>query len=177
MQEQIRWYAINVRVGAEVRLRESLSIKGCQVFLPTALEVRRYSDRLKRVDSPLFPGYLFARFDASKSLPFITTPGVHSIVSIDSVPWPIDDYEIEAIMKVVSSGASAIPWPFLNIGDKVKITFGPLTGVEGFLVRTNQKEQLVLSINLLQRSLAVEIDRSFIRPLVDYRSDFRRLSV
>jgi len=160
-----QWYAFKVRAGSEVRLSSALGRKGFDIFLPTYVEVRKYSDRLKNVNAPLFPGYLFSRLDVAKRLPVLKTPGVNSIVGPGGVPQPIEDNEIERIRKVVDSGGSAIPWPFLAAGDRVRIVFGPLAGVEGFLVRERDKARLVLSVHLLQRSISVEIDRTHIRPM------------
>ena len=159
------WYAVQVRTGGELRLRTTLERKGYETFLPTYLEVRRYSDRLKKIDTPLFPGYIFSRLDITKRLPILQTPDVHAIVSVSRVPQPIEEAEIDAIRSVVNSGTSALPWPYLQVGDRVVVTFGPLTGVEGFLVKIKDAERLVLSVNLLQRSIAVEVDRTYIKPL------------
>jgi transcription antitermination factor NusG len=159
------WYAFKVRTGGELRLRTSLEQKGFQIFLPTYLEVRKYSDRLKKVDAPLYPGYLFSRLDMADRLPILTTPGVESVVSIGGVPQPVDDSEIESILRVVDSESSAMPWPFLRVGDRVRIVYGALCGVEGFLVRVRDKDRLVLSCNLLQRSIAVEMDRTYVKPI------------
>jgi transcription antitermination factor NusG len=159
------WYAFKVRTGGELRLRTSLERKGFRIFLPTYLEVRKYSDRLKNVDAPLYPGYLFSRLDAADRLPILATPGVESVVSIGGVPQPVDDSEIEGILRVVDSGSCALPWPFLRVGDRVRIVHGPLSGVEGFLVRARNKDRLVISCNLLQRSISVEMDRTYIKPI------------
>ena len=159
------WYALQVRTGGELRLRTTLETKGYETFLPTYVEVRRYSDRLKKIDTPLFPGYIFSRLDITKRLPILQTPDVHAIVSVCRVPQPLEESEIDAIRSVVTSGASALPWPYLQVGDRVVVTFGPLKGVEGFLIKVKDQDKLVLSVNLLQRSLAVEIDRTHIRPL------------
>ena len=163
--EQLPWFALHVRTAAEPKIRDALMQKGHTVFLPTYLEVRRYSDRLKKIDSALFPGYMFARINTANGLPVLTTPGVHGIVCRSGAPAPVDESEIEAIRRVISAGDSAVPWPFLSAGDRVRIIYGPLTGVEGFLVRFRDKERLVISVNLLQRSLSVEINRSFIKPI------------
>ncbi len=160
-----RWYAFKVHTGGELRLRTSLERKGFRIFLPTYLEVRKYSDRLKKVDAALYPGYLFSRLDAADRLPILTTPGVESVVSIGGVPQPVDDSEIDSILRVIDSGVCAVPWPFLRVGDRVRIIHGALSGVEGFLVRVRDKDRLVLSCNLLQRSIAVEMDRTYIKPI------------
>src|SRR5258708_5307579 len=97
------WYAFKVRTSGELRVRAALEYKGYETFLPTQLEVRKYTDRLKKIDAPLFPGYIFSRLDVSKRLPLLTTPGVESIISMAGVPQPIPEQEIEAVRNVVES--------------------------------------------------------------------------
>lgn len=165
-QSHLPWYAVQVRTNAEQRLRNALSQKGYQVFLPTYLECRQYSDRVKKIDAPLFPGYLFCRLDADRRLPILTTPGVHSIVGQGGIPQPVEESEISDIQRALNSGASAIPWPYLRAGDSVEIKMGAFTGLHGVLVNVRGIDRLVLSIHLLQRSIAVEIDRTWVRPRV-----------
>jgi len=159
------WYAVKVRAGAEPRIALALEHKGFPIFLPTWTEPRPYSDRIKRVQSALFPGYLFSRLDTEHPLRLVTTPGVDCIVSMAGTPTPIDQSEIDAIIRVTQSGACLEPWPYLKTGDKVAIQFGALSGLEGVLVHSRSRDRLILSVHLLQRSLSVEIDRSWVRPL------------
>lgn len=159
------WYAVKVRVSGELKVKQALERKGYEIFLPTHRECRWYSDRIKKVDAALFPGYLFCRLDIDHRLPLLTTSGVESIVSVCGHPEPIEEAEIAAVQRVAGSKASAIPWPYLQTGDTVTIEFGSLAGLTGILVRSRGSEQLVLSVHLLQRSIAVEIDRTWIRPL------------
>lgn len=125
----------------------------------------KYSDRMKKVDVPLFPGYVFCRMDVTERLPVLKTPGVHSILGFDGEPSPVPDQEMVAIQRVVGSGASVGPWPFLKVGDRVRVERGAFTGVEGILISERGCDRLILSVEMLQRSVAVEIDRSWIRPL------------
>lgn len=159
------WYALKVRTAMEPRVKIALENKDLPVFLPTWQDCRRYSDRIKRVCTPLFPGYLFCRVNLSKRLPVLTTPGVDSIVGFGGEPCPIEDREIDSIRQAVDSGSSATPWPYLRAGETVRIQFGPLTGLEGIVTRADGKERLILSIHLLQRSIALEIERTHVRPL------------
>jgi transcription antitermination factor NusG len=159
------WYALKVRTGAEPRLKTTLQNKGYDVFLPTWLDCRRYSDRIKRVQASLFPGYLFCRIDISRRLPILTTTGVDFIVGCGGEPSPLDEGEISAIRRMVEANSGAIPWPYLHVGDRVRVQFGPFTGIEGFVRRADGKDRLILSLHLLQRSVAVEIDRSHVRPV------------
>jgi transcription antitermination factor NusG len=117
------------------------------------------------VDAALFPGYLFCRLDVNRRLPVLSTCGVERIVSAGGVPQPIEDAEIAAIRTVVESQLATVPWPYLKVGNRVRIEFGPLAGIEGLVVLEKSRERLVLSVHLLQRSVAVEIERSWVRPL------------
>jgi transcription antitermination factor NusG len=122
---------------------------------------------VKQLDLPLFPGYLFCRFDVRDRLPILTTPGVISIVGAGKTPVPVDDEEIEAIRAILRSGLAAQPWPFLRVGSKVYVEGGPLAGVEGIIANTDKVYRLVVSVSLLQRSVAVEINREWARPIPD----------
>lgn len=127
---------------------------------------RRWSDRFKQLDLPLFPGYLFCRFDYPDRVgPVLTTPGVIGIVSAGKTPIPVAEEEIEAVKRIVHSGLAAQPWPFLRVGSNVYIERGSLTGLEGFVISANKVHRLVVSVTLLQRSVAVEIDRDWVRPI------------
>ena len=159
------WYALHVRTRGECKLQQALSAKGYETFLPSYLEARRYSDRLKKVNAPLFPGYLFCRLDVNKRLPLLVTPGLHSIVGTLGVPQVVEEEEILAIKRVVEAGIPAVPWPYLKAGDRVIVQYGSLKGVQGALVRDAHSDKLVLSIHLLQRSISLEIDRAWVKPL------------
>ena len=158
------WYALKVRTRGESLVGTVLQRKDYEIFLPTYQESRKYSDRIKKVDTPLFPGYLFCRLDASNRLPILTTPGVDYILGTNGEPEPLPENEIESIQKVVRGG-SARPWPFLKTGSRVRVEHGAFTGVEGILLTERGADRLILSISLLQRSVSVEIDRTWIRPI------------
>ena len=119
----------------------------------------------KDLDLPLFPGYLFCRFDVQARLPILTTPGVISVVGTGRIPVAIPDLEIEAIRTVIRSGLHLQPWPQLAVGSRVLIEAGPLKGLEGVALDVKKKYRLFVSVPLLQRSVSVEIDREWIRPL------------
>jgi transcription antitermination factor NusG len=152
------WFALQVRMRHEVGVADYLHGKGYEWFLPLYKTRRRWSDRVKQIDSPLFPGYLFCRFNPHDRLPILKTPGVTQIVGYNHVPVPVDEQEIEAIRKLVASGLPNSPCAYLEIGSKVRIEAGALRGLEGILMDIKGKQRLVLSITLLQRSVAVEID-------------------
>ena len=159
------WYALRVRTAGESRSKTVLENKGYEVFLPTFLDCRHYSDRIKKLQSPLFPGYLFCRLDTDFRLPVLTTVGVESIISFAGVPCPVEEHELDAVRKATLAKMPVNPWPYLASGDHVMVEFGSLAGTEGILVRTRGADRLVISVNLLQQSVSVEIDRAWVRPV------------
>lgn len=158
VNEHFSWFALQVRTRHEAGLTTFLEGKGYECFLPAITSERRWSDRVKRVQNPLFPGYVFCRFNPQNRLPILTTPGVIQIVGYNRSPVPIEETEIAAIQALIASGLPSQPWPFLKAGDHVRIESGPLRGFEGLLLEFKGKHRLLLSITLLQRSVAVEID-------------------
>lgn len=152
------WFALQVRSRHEHSVAVHLNGKGYEWFLPLYKSRRRWSDRLKAVDAPLFPGYVFCRFNAHARLPILVTPGVIGIVGIGKTPVAIEDSEIASIQTLVRSGLPSQPCPFLRIGEKVRIEVGSLSGLEGILLAFKGHHRLVLSITLLQRSVAVQIE-------------------
>lgn len=159
------WYAIRVRSKYEGMVSTGLSGKGYVPFLPLYRARRRWSDRIKEMDLPLFPGYVFCQFNADTRLPILTTPGVVSVVGYGREPVPVDAAEIATIRAIIASGLAAIPWPYLRTGSRVLIEEGPLAGIEGIVSSTKKEWRLVVSVTMLQRSVAVEIDRAWVRPL------------
>jgi transcription antitermination factor NusG len=157
------WYAVHVRSRFESQISTVLRSKGYEEFLPTYRCRHQWSDRAKELDLPLFPGYLFSRFDARERLSILKSPGVIGIVGLGKAPIPISDEEIEAIQAIVRSGLPAEPWTHLTVGSRVFIEAGPLAGLEGIVVNVDKKFRLVVSVRLLQRSIGVEIERSWVR--------------
>jgi transcription antitermination factor NusG len=168
--DNLPWFALQVRTRFEVAVANYLEGKGYQWFLPTYKTRKRWSDRVKEVQAPLFPGYIFCRFDPQTRLPILTTPGVIQIVGYNRLPVPIDEAEISAIQTLVASGVSNEPCPFLAVGDRVRIDSGPLRGLEGILLKIRGDNRLILSVSLLQRSVAVEIDSGFVTSLISSAS-------
>jgi transcription antitermination factor NusG len=162
IQNQMAWFALQVRSQYERGVAERLSGTGYELFLPLYKCRRQWSDRIKEVDAALFPGYLFCRFDPLDRLPILRTPGVIQIVSSNHVPIPLNDVEISAIQTLVAAGVQNQPWPFLAVGDQVQISSGPLSGLVGTLIAFKGKHRLVISITLLQRSVATEIDCAYV---------------
>ena len=152
------WFALQVRTRYEAGVADQLSRQGYDRFLPRYKLRKRWSDRIKEADAPLFPGYLFCRFNPHDRLPILKTPGVIQIVGFKTGPAFVDEAEIRSIQTLVAAGVPHQPWPFLAAGDRVRIESGPLLGLEGILTEVRRSYRLVLSVTLLQRSVAVEID-------------------
>jgi transcription antitermination factor NusG len=156
------WFALQVRTQHERGVAEFLRGSGYEWFLPLYKCRKRWSDRVKEVEIPLFPGYLFCRFNPVDRLPILKTPGVIQIVGCNREPAVIDESEIRAIQTLVSSGVPNQPWPYLHTGDKVQIESGPLRGMAGILTDFKGSHRLIVSITLLQRAVAVEIDSALV---------------
>jgi len=159
------WFAIRTRSNFEKVASIALENKGMTPYLPTYRNRRRWSDRVVVADTPLFQGYVFCRFDPLNRLPVLTTTGVICIVGCGNDPAPVDDKEIEAIEAILRSGLATEPCPFLREGQKVRVKRGSLIGVEGILTKKKSDFRLVISVTMLQRSIAVEIDREWIEVL------------
>jgi transcription antitermination factor NusG len=135
---------------------------GYECFVPTSKYTRHWSDRIKEVEVPLFPGYFFCRMNPHNRLPVLMTPGVIQIVGVGKTPIPVEEEEIAAIRLVGKSGLPTMPWPYLEVGHVVRIEEGPLNGLTGIVLKIKSGLKLVLSVSLLQRSVAVEIDRRWV---------------
>jgi transcription antitermination factor NusG len=166
------WYALRVRTRYENIVGSHLHARGYEWLLPLCKCRRRWSDRLKEIELPLFPGYVFCRFNLMKRLPIVTIPGVVHVVGVGKIPVPIDEAEIAAIKTTVKSGLPSQPWPFLQIGQKVRIQDGPLCGVEGILLSFRGHQRLILSVTLLQRSVAVQINEAWVTPMPPQQQAF-----
>jgi transcription antitermination factor NusG len=166
---EVRWFALSVVPRKEKATAQALRAKGYEDFLPMYSVRRRWSDRVKTVEMPLFPGYVFCRFDPKIRLPILKIATVMSVAGLGKTPQPIPDAEIQALQVVCKSGMQPIPCPYLVAGAKVRILEGPLTGLEGILTETSGV-RLVLSVTLLQRSISVEVDRDWIAPTKLYKA-------
>jgi transcriptional antiterminator RfaH len=159
-----QWFAVRTASGRERAVSNLLQHKGYEDFLPVYRIRRKWSDRMKEVELPLFPGYLFCRFPSGDRLPILVTPGVQRIVGYGRTPVPVKEDEIEALRTVVAAGVSAVPCPYLELGQRVEICEGSLAGVHGILMQIKNSWRIVLSVELLRRSVAVEIDRAAVKP-------------
>ena len=160
------WYAVHVRTRFEKVVARNLRNKGYDEFLPLYRRANRWSDRIKEIELPLFPGYVFCRFNPLDRLPILTVPGVNAVVGFGKNFLPVDESELNAIRAVLKSGNYCEPWPFLQVGQRVEVEYGPLAGTEGLVVMFKNAYRLVISVNMLQRSVAVEIDRDCLKPIL-----------
>lgn len=159
------WYGIRTRSNGERIAATALNDRGYEPFLPVCRTRRRWSDRSVTIEVPLFPGYIFCRFDHRQRLPIITTPGVVSILGFGDHPAALTEEEIDAVRAIIDSGVAAEPVPFVREGQRIRVTHGPLKSLEGTLIRKKSSWQLVISVELLQRSVSVEIDPDHIQAL------------
>jgi transcription antitermination factor NusG len=160
------WCAVYTRHQHEKSVGEILQAKGFEVFLPLYESMRRWKDRRKLLSLPLFPCYVFVRGVLERRLPVLSTPGVHMIISRGERIATIPEEEIEAIRRTVEGQFRVEPHPFLRCGDRVRVVRGSLEGVEGILTRKKNLYRLVLSVEMLAQSVAVEIDALDVVPVV-----------
>lgn len=159
------WFALHVRSRKESAVADQLAGQGFETFVPKYKVVRRWSDRLKELEQPLFPGYLFSRFDLDRRRLLLATPGVIQIVSVGQAPTPVDEAEVEAIRGALDSGLPTQPWPCLEAGERVRVTYGNLRTLEGILICFKGHHRVVLSVKMLQRAVAFEVDLAWVTPL------------
>ncbi len=161
-----RWYALHVRSRHEKAVAQVLRNKGLREFLPLYKARRQWSQRIAEVDTPLFPGYVFCRFDvAQRRVPVITTPGVMDIVGFGNKAEPLDEGEIYSIHRVLDLGIAAEPWKYTPAGQRVRIEHGALAGMEGIFLEAKKNHLLLLSLTLLQRSVAIQVDEASVRKI------------
>jgi transcription antitermination factor NusG len=159
------WHAVHIRHQHEKVVADILINERFDIFLPLYPTVRRWKDRMKRLSLPLFPCYVFLRGGLDRKLQIVQTPGVHGIVGTAGRPGVIPEEEIAAIRRAVDSRLNIEPYPYLKVGDRVRITAGPLFGLEGILIRKQDQLRMVLSVEMLGRSVAVEVNPSIVERL------------
>jgi transcription antitermination factor NusG len=159
------WYTLYTKHQHEKMVAQNLKYKGFEIFLPLYAAARNWKDRIKLLDLPLFPCYVFLKGDIEQRRDILTTPGVHDFVSNAGRPSLIPDPEIESIRQAMGSGAGMEPHPFLRCGDWVRVKCGPLVGLKGILVRKKNAYRLVLSVEMLGKAAAVDIDAVLIERL------------
>jgi transcriptional antiterminator NusG len=163
--EVSRWYALHTMSYCEAKVAGYLGAFGIEVFLPDYLSRRQWNDRVKMLRRPLFPGYLFGRFHRKLPIEALGGSGLVHIVGFAGSPMPIPDEEIESIRRLVDSGLHLYGSPMLKVGKHVRMCSGPLKGVEGRLEKIKSQFRLVVSVQLLCRSVSAEVDRESIEVL------------
>jgi transcription antitermination factor NusG len=158
------WFALRVRPNHERTTALSLGNQGFEEFVPLHRVRRRWSDRVKELDAALFPGYIFCRFSRVERSRVLSAPGVESIIGFGKTDIAVDDSEIAAVRALVASGRPLAPWPYLRIGQNIAIEAGPLAGLRGVVLRDQNAWRVVVSVEALDRSVTVEVDREMIAP-------------
>jgi transcription elongation factor/antiterminator RfaH len=158
------WYAVYSRSRHEKRIKQFCDSEAVECFLPLYTAVHRWKDRRALVTLPLFPGYLFVRIHAVDRMRVLTTPGVVDLVGAHGRPTPVPDHEVDALRTCAAHQFSMEPHPYLRAGTRVRVRRGPFADLEGILVRNKGSFRLVLSVNLIARSVAVEVDATDVVP-------------
>ena len=158
--QQLRWYALYTCARHERRVADQIERRQLSCFLPSYRSVRRWKDRRKELELALFPGYVFVHMSLSNKLKVLQVPGVVQLVSFHGQPAALPSEEIEALRNRISGSAKIAPHPYLQAGRKVRVHSGPFQGLEGIIVRRKDRCRLVFSIDLIQRSLAIELDEA-----------------
>jgi len=159
-----RWYVAYTRSRHEKSVAQQLRHKEIDSFLPLYRTIRRWKNGEHCVELPLFPGYAFVRIPLLNRRNVLEIPGVVRLVGPDGTPTPLEDAEVESLRRAISSGINAAPHPYLTVGRRVRVTSGPLAGREGILVRRKGTVRVVLSIDLIQRSVAADVGAHLIEP-------------
>jgi transcription antitermination factor NusG len=162
---KVSWYAAYTCSRHEKRVAEQLEERGIEHFLPLYRSVRRWKDRKKELELVLFPGYVFVRLDLAYRVRVLQLPGVVRFVSFNGQPAPLPGDDIEGLRNGLSHNLVAEHHPFLNVGRRVRVISGPLSGAQGILVRRRNDSRLVISIEAIMRSVAVEIDATDVIPV------------
>jgi transcription antitermination factor NusG len=163
--DALRWYAVYARSRHERRVSQLLEAKCVEHFLPVCESVHRWNDRNAVVSEPIFPGYVFVRICLADRMKVLSLPGVVTLVGPQGRPSPIADEELTAVRVCLARRVRMEPHPYLAVGQRVRINQGLLEEVEGILVRKKGQFRLVLSVNLIARSVAVEVDANDVVPV------------
>ena len=158
------WYALWTRSRHEAVVRQELERIQVEAFLPTITKWSRWNDRKKKIDWPLFPGYCFARFDIDSRLTVLNRTGVVNIVSFNAEAAPIPDVEIDSLRQLIETDLQYDPCPMIKEEMMMEVVNGPLQGVIGRLVRKGPHARLVLSVELINQGVSVEVDAADVKP-------------
>lgn len=168
--QEVRWYAAQTCARHEKRVREQMEERAVESFLPLYATVSQWKDRKVRVDLPLFPGYLFVRMALTERLRVLQIPSVVRLVGFGELATAMPDDEIESLRQGLAGGLKAEPHPYLKVGRRARVKSGPLQGMEGILVKKKNRERFVISLDLIQRSVAVEMDALELEPAITAKS-------
>ncbi len=161
-----RWYAAYTCANHEKRVSSELAARDVDHFLPLYRSARRWKDRRVQLEFPLFPGYVFVRLSLCDRLRVVQIPSVVRLVGFGGLPTALPDGEIDAMRLSISQGLRAEPHPYLTVGRRVRLTAGPFVGLEGVLKRKKSGLRVIVSIDLIQRSIAIDVDASDVLPLI-----------
>lgn len=161
---QPHWYAVYTRSRHEKTVADQLVHKSVEHFLPLYETIRKWKNGRFKVRLPLFPGYLFVHIPLRQRLQVLQVPGVVQLVGSGGVPLALPPTEIETIRDALTKGLQAYPHPYLTVGSLVRISSGPLEGLHGILLRKKGKLRLVVSVDLIMRSIAIDVDASEVQP-------------
>ncbi|HKX32302.1 MAG TPA: UpxY family transcription antiterminator [Blastocatellia bacterium] len=176
MNSKNPWFALQTMPRGEKKIDRLLRQKGYECFTPTYREKRRWSDRTVEIRRPLFPNYVFCRLDYSVIGKVVSTPGVIKIVGFGGKPAEIEVEEINALQLIAQSHFVGEPWNYLPDGTQVVVETGPLTGIKGIICRDGAKKRLIISVTLLQRSMAIQLDEGTVVSVVhDFKKSRSRL--
>jgi len=167
-----RWYAAYTYPRHEAVVVEQLESKGVESFLPTSSIASRWKDRTVQIRSPLFPSYVFTRIELARRVAVLTIPGVIRILSANGAPIPIPDSEIDTVRRCTVQGAKLEAHPFMANGVRVRVHSGPFSGLEGVVTQDNGKCKVVVSITAIHQSIALELDRECLAPVLPSTSIF-----
>jgi len=176
-QVEPHWYAAYTCANHEKTVAAELCARGVEHFLPLYGSVRRWKDRRVRLDLPLFPGYVFVRLVLAERLRVLQIPRVVRLVGFSGIPASLPDEQVEILRAGLAEQLHAQPHPFLTVGRRVSIVRGPLAGLEGVLLRKKGNFRFVLSVDLIQRSLSVDVDAADVQPLGESKRSLRGLPI
>jgi len=162
---QPHWYAVYTRSRHEKTVAQQLVHKSVDHFLPLYETIRKWKNGRFKVRLPLFPGYLFVHITLRERLQVLQVPGVVQLVGSGGMPLPLPGAEIETIRDALSKGLQAHPHPYLKVGSRVRICNGPLEGLHGILLRKKGKLRVVVSVDLIMRSISIDVDASEVEPV------------
>lgn len=161
------WFALQVIPQHEKKVALMLEHKGFRQFLPTYKARRKWSDRVKMIDLPLFPGYVFCRTQRSSIGSTLGTPSIYRVVSFGGKPYPVPEEEITALQCVVSSKRDICSYPYLTVGRRVQVKTGPLAGIRGFIAQVKNRDRLIISVDLITKSVSVTVQASEVSVLAE----------